>query len=484
MALDLSARYPGQLDVGDPGYPYGKGRNVDVEGDGNGTPYERDLLNDILGFHQALLVTAGIEPSEVPDTALASQYLQSLYRLLGRAEGWGALGDDATNDTSALQAGLNAVAAYGSDLQEFHLAPGRIYRHTGLIVPTNVSIVFHGATLKITHATNNHLTYSGTGAASRQFLLLDRPVFAASVAATGAVVFIAVPSIPGSTLRRIQVRGADATHPNLQGKFLESEAGTNSYVTVESTEWSANASKQFVHVRSGELTVLRCRCTLPETYSGAVIEVASACQVRIDDTYANFAAHTSGTAQFVKLTSAAASLFVGKLHALGTNTADVAIQWTAAALIVETGLRVSGGMQRYDGGSTVLQSGSSLSLLPHAILDIVHDSTFALPSGVRAVSLRGEFNTQPVQVTMPAMYFEGQEFDLEFYNKSGSDPLALVEINAVGADIVANDPNDLNAGYIRSGRFRVMRNFINDRWDWLQIGDWSPFIFHGHYIGS
>src|SRR6185295_6263135 len=84
MALKPSLKYPGQIDTGDPtGYPHGKARNIVVEGDGIGTPFEQDLVNDIFGFQQAMLVGAGITPSNVPDKVGASQYLDALRALLG-----------------------------------------------------------------------------------------------------------------------------------------------------------------------------------------------------------------------------------------------------------------------------------------------------------------------------------------------------------------------------------------------------------------
>lgn len=76
-------RYPGQLDETDAvGYPHGKAQNVVVEGDGTGTPFEKDLVNDILGAQQALVVAAGITPSGTPDKAGASQQLDALNQLL------------------------------------------------------------------------------------------------------------------------------------------------------------------------------------------------------------------------------------------------------------------------------------------------------------------------------------------------------------------------------------------------------------------
>jgi hypothetical protein len=84
MALDLIVTYPGQVDDSDPDYPQGKARNVVVEFDGTGTPYEEKIVNDTLGFHQALLLAAGITPSGDPDNANESQYLEALHVIIGK----------------------------------------------------------------------------------------------------------------------------------------------------------------------------------------------------------------------------------------------------------------------------------------------------------------------------------------------------------------------------------------------------------------
>lgn len=78
MALELHVRYPAQVLLGGADYPFGQARNVTVPGDGTGTPFEADLVNDWLGFLQGLLLAAGINPSFTPDTAIASQYRDAI----------------------------------------------------------------------------------------------------------------------------------------------------------------------------------------------------------------------------------------------------------------------------------------------------------------------------------------------------------------------------------------------------------------------
>ena len=83
MALDYQTRYPAQT-VADGAYPQGKARNIALSGDGTGTPWTADLVNDIFGLLQALLAGAGITPSGTPDSGTVSQYFQSIEAVIVR----------------------------------------------------------------------------------------------------------------------------------------------------------------------------------------------------------------------------------------------------------------------------------------------------------------------------------------------------------------------------------------------------------------
>ena len=78
MAISIKDRYPSKVDTTDAAYPQGKARNVTVSLDGTGTPFEKDLVNDIMGFQQAIYKEAGITPSGTPDTADVCQQLDGL----------------------------------------------------------------------------------------------------------------------------------------------------------------------------------------------------------------------------------------------------------------------------------------------------------------------------------------------------------------------------------------------------------------------
>jgi hypothetical protein len=80
--LDLTDRYPLQIDDTDPNYPLGKARNRAAPGDGTGTPWEKDLINDSLGWRQALLAAVGVAASGDPDSVAASDVLTALRALM------------------------------------------------------------------------------------------------------------------------------------------------------------------------------------------------------------------------------------------------------------------------------------------------------------------------------------------------------------------------------------------------------------------
>ena len=78
MAIDISSTYPGRVNPPDSDYPFGSARNIVTPGDGMATPLEKTWVNDLFGFQQALLGETGTSPSGSPETANASQYLESI----------------------------------------------------------------------------------------------------------------------------------------------------------------------------------------------------------------------------------------------------------------------------------------------------------------------------------------------------------------------------------------------------------------------
>lgn len=83
MALNWSLTQPAKTNPPSADYPYGSARNVTTSGDGTGFAWEQAPINDIGGFLQSLISKAGITLTNVPDTALASQYFDGMRRTAG-----------------------------------------------------------------------------------------------------------------------------------------------------------------------------------------------------------------------------------------------------------------------------------------------------------------------------------------------------------------------------------------------------------------
>jgi len=82
--LNYASKYPTQITTPDANYPLGGAQNVTSPGDGTGTPWDEDLINDIIGFFQALITETGITVSGNAETAVASDLwdaLDNIYAL-------------------------------------------------------------------------------------------------------------------------------------------------------------------------------------------------------------------------------------------------------------------------------------------------------------------------------------------------------------------------------------------------------------------
>ena len=84
MALNFDGRYTPDSTPADANYPYGSFKNETVPGALDGTPYEKDWGNDMLGFFQKLLNYANIVPSGNAETIVASQYFQALEKTFNK----------------------------------------------------------------------------------------------------------------------------------------------------------------------------------------------------------------------------------------------------------------------------------------------------------------------------------------------------------------------------------------------------------------
>lgn len=103
MALNPYDTYPGNTTPPDVEYPYGSAQNVTVSGDGTGTPWRKDVVDDIWGFQQALLKAAGdITPSGNADRVGASQYLDAINFLISAGGSQGSRYNVSVNNNTTI----------------------------------------------------------------------------------------------------------------------------------------------------------------------------------------------------------------------------------------------------------------------------------------------------------------------------------------------------------------------------------------------
>jgi hypothetical protein len=77
MAIIPLTLYPTKIDTTDPAYPLGKAQNISAPAAGDGTPNDKDWLNDLWGFLQDLLDQGSITASGVPDKVGTSDYMDA-----------------------------------------------------------------------------------------------------------------------------------------------------------------------------------------------------------------------------------------------------------------------------------------------------------------------------------------------------------------------------------------------------------------------
>jgi len=83
MAINPGTEFPGKIDNTDlANYPLGKARNITTPGDGTGTPWVANVLNDIFGLQQKILDFHGVAASGTPETIQSSQYFDALLAMM------------------------------------------------------------------------------------------------------------------------------------------------------------------------------------------------------------------------------------------------------------------------------------------------------------------------------------------------------------------------------------------------------------------
>lgn len=210
MAIVPKDRYPAQTDDTDPAYPHGKARNATSPNDGTGFPLERDWVNDWLGFQQAVLDEAEIEPSGSPDEVGASDVLDGMDVLYYRRtvvdsaiadEASARIAADATKVTAGYA--VYTVNSFGNyavgapmALTELNVSDGFTLTSGNTVEVPSAGVYLVSISIHVSAASTNAIGAHAAAGGSR-FLRADNNVTAGTptgLSATAAVVITDPPN--------------------------------------------------------------------------------------------------------------------------------------------------------------------------------------------------------------------------------------------------------------------------------------------------
>lgn len=117
MALNYGTNptFAGRITAPDANYPQGSSKDETSPGANDGMPYIKQRADDILGMQQALLFESGITPSGSADTALQSDYLNAMKKILKSGRKNALLGNFRINQRGVSGSVVLAAGVYGHD---------------------------------------------------------------------------------------------------------------------------------------------------------------------------------------------------------------------------------------------------------------------------------------------------------------------------------------------------------------------------------
>lgn len=431
MALKHSVRYPGQTNAPSASYPHGSAKNINVPGDGTGYPLEKDWVNDLLGFQAALLAAASIDPNELPDTALVSQYFQALeQRITSRTDAliqktigifspltYDADGDGTEDDTEEVQDCMDAAyaaAIAGGGNTTVDLG-GLTYRVTAtLSVYPHVNVI--NGKLLIDHATLGLIDLA-EAATLGTFANWENVELDCAQAYSGNFVTVSNPA-------KVKMTGC---------RFNESGDGTGAlFISSDSSECiledcTGNAGEDISAIIStvsvdGTLLVRGGKFSAPAAFEDSIVLASGGRRVQCEGVVFDLSAVTTGLAACVQFSSASVEVIATGCEFVDGSPGNVAFRSTGLdpneGRLTERDNKFTGslpGMTPFDLSGHLLL-GSSVEGLPHVNAS-TGDENIDVPAHARTYSLRSaRADTTPANITFADPIFAGQVLHLQVAN--------------------------------------------------------------------
>jgi len=93
-------------------YPQGSAKNVSVSGAGDGTPWEKKVIDDIWGFLQTLLDSGSVTPNNSADSVTNPQYVEALINFMATRAAVGNTNDNNMGNYSGTVLDDNQTAKF------------------------------------------------------------------------------------------------------------------------------------------------------------------------------------------------------------------------------------------------------------------------------------------------------------------------------------------------------------------------------------
>jgi hypothetical protein len=470
VALDLTVTYPGQVDDTDPDYPQGAAVNVGTEGDGTGYPFEKTWVNDHLGFHQALLLAAGITPSGDPDNANVSQYKEAVEWIAAAAHNtfdpvvmFDAAGEIITeleDDTAELNACFAAAyAAIGGGNVTVDLG-GRSYRVTGALTCYPHVNVKHGK-IVMYHATANFLAW-GTAATQRTATIWEDVDLSYAEANTGKVI------VNTSGVVDVEFRNYRSNASGFcTGKLFECTTASK-FRFIECIQRSATTGESLTS-DAGELKIWGGEYTMAPD---ATVDMVRANRLVVGGGARFVHVSTVGDVSFITTSS---SVRCCQVQGAEFDVDDSGAGGPTYAVSLVAGFKAQisdndffGDTLPYNVVSTPLAAGSRVQLLPQ-LASTTPDATASVPVWYESAAIMAS-NASPIDVELEDPLIRGQRLTVAVRNISGGAWTGVVGFIATAiAYTEAGGLTDLADDEIVTIDF--VASVLDTGLTWVQVGD-------------
>lgn len=431
--------------------------------------------------HGSLTLPSDGDPAVVASVNAAGfQYLadNTAWSLLQGANvfnvrNYGAAGTGSGNDRPAFLSAMAAAASTGGGI--VYAPAGHYLLGGGFAWDASVCLIGDGfdSFLELNHASDSFFNISIGGSSGHPLVRFENLVLGARVS-NGGIVFLNNGTSSPVMLRNVVINGGYAT--NLDGRPIDMSAGTTTW-TITNCSITNRSSAETISMGSAnqQLILTNSSLYMPASYTAAMVRVVG--RAVISGNLFDVSAHSSGlnptcvnvAGAGTKPVAITGNLFFGA----GSGPTKYAMAWTDGAMINSSGNSYYY-INRVYPGMGLLADGSEVDLLPETN-QFSSSATITIDPGIALQEIVGT-NTSNPTLTLPKIFYEGQELVITLFNNSGSNwtGVALSTTDGVDGGVLGG----LNTGTCYCITLRAADVKISGTLRWTVVGLSSAFVPH------